>query len=85
MKLRNDFLGLLYKLVIGDCWQIAAVAAIVLGLGIAAIKLGAIPAAYFSSVLGPIIMIAAALIIYFEARISYVRLTRKNDNGKDTG
>jgi hypothetical protein len=82
MKLLKDFLGLLYDLVIGDCWQLAAGAALVLALGIGSIRIGAIPTAFFSSVLGPIIMIAAALIIYFEARISYARLARKSDNGE---
>jgi len=84
MKFLTDFLGLLYDLVIGDCWQIAAGAAIVLGLGIGSLKISAIPAAYFSSVLGPIIMLAAALIIYFEARISYARIARKGDNDENT-
>jgi hypothetical protein len=80
MRLLTDFLGLLYDLVIGDCWQIAAGAALVLGLGIGSIRTGAIPPAYFSGVLGSIIMVAAALIIYFEARISYSRLVRRVDN-----
>jgi hypothetical protein len=85
MKFLTDFLGLLYDLVVGDCWQIAAGAAIVLGLGIVSLKIGAIPASYFSSVLGPIIMLAAALIIYFEARISYASIVRKGDNDENSG
>jgi hypothetical protein len=85
MNLLKDFLGLLYDLVIGDCWQIAAGSAVVLGLGIALLKAGAVPAAFFSSALGSAIMIAAALIIYLEARINYARLVRRAETGKDAG
>jgi hypothetical protein len=85
MNLIKDFLGLLYDLVIGDCWQIAAGAAAMLGLGIGLLKAGAVPAAFFSSALGSAIMITAALIIYLEARISYARLVRRSETGEDEG
>jgi hypothetical protein len=83
MNLIRDFLGLLYDLVIGDCWQIAAGAAAVLLLGIGLLKAGAVPAAFFSSVLGLAIMIVAALIIYLEARINYTRLVRRIESGEN--
>lgn len=85
MNLIREFLGLLYDLVIGDCWQIAAGIAVVLGLGIGLLKTGVVSAAIFSSVLGSAIMIAAALILYLEARISYARLTREGKTGKGAG
>jgi len=85
MNLIKDFLGLLYDLVIGDCWQIAAGAAAVLGLGIGLLKAEAVPAAFFSSALGLVIMIVAALIIYLEARINYARLARRIGTGDNAG
>ena len=71
MKLLKGFLGLLYDLVIGDCWQIAAGAVVLLGLGVGLLQIDAIPRSLFGIVLGVAIMIGAALIIYFEARTSY--------------
>lgn len=71
MKLLKGFLGLLYDLVIGDCWQIAAGAVVLLGAGVGLLQINAIPTSLFGIVLGVAIMIGAALIIYFEARTSY--------------
>ena len=65
-------------LVIGDCWQIAAGNAVLLGAGIGLLQVNAVPTPLFSVVLGAAIMIGAALIIYFEARAS----KRQNGNGK---
>lgn len=76
MKLLKDFLGLLYDLVIGDCWQIAAGIVVLLGAGIGLLKINAIPASVFSVALGAALMIGSTLIIYFEARASY----RQNGN-----
>lgn len=77
MKLLTDFLGLLYDLVIGDCWQIAAGAVVVLSVGVGLLRINAIPTSFFAIFLGVTIMSCAALIILFEARTSY----RKNGNG----
>lgn|GEM_PF-1656426 len=81
MQLLKDFLGLLYDLVIGDCWQIAAGAVVLLGLGIELLRSNAIPTPFFAVFLGVTIMSGAALIILFEARASY----RKNANGGGSG
>ena len=74
MKLLTDFLGLLYDLVIGDCWQIAAGAVVLLSVGVGLLRINVIPTSVFAVFLGVTIMSGAALIIYFEARASY----RKN-------
>lgn len=73
MKWIGGLLGLLYDLVIGDCWQIAAGSMLVLGAGIGILKSNAIKPALFGPTLGSLIMIAAALIIYWETRIRYRR------------
>jgi len=70
VKLLTDFLGLLYDLVIGDCWQIAAGAAVLLIASIGLLRTNAIPTSTFAVFLGVAIMSGAALIIYFEARAS---------------
>ena len=75
MKLISGFFGLLYDLVIGDCWQIAAETAAILVTGIGLLRIGAIPVGDFSVTLGAAIMLAAALVIYLEARISHARRT----------
>ncbi|MGD2171935.1 MAG: hypothetical protein PVI79_08600 [Gammaproteobacteria bacterium] len=77
MKLIIGFFGLLYDLVIGDCWQIAVETAAILVSGIGLLRIGAIPVADFSVALGAAIMLAAALVIYFEARIGHARRTRR--------
>ena len=71
MKLLTDFLGLLYDLVIGDCWQIAAGAVVLLSASIGLLQINAIPTSSFAVFLGVAIMSGAALMIYFEARASY--------------
>jgi hypothetical protein len=81
VKLIKDFLGLLYDLVIGDCWQIAAGAAVLLGLGIELLRISAIPTPFFAVLLGVTLMSGSALIILFEARLSY----RKNGNERGPG
>ena len=73
MKLLRGFFGLLYDLVIGDCWQIAAGAVVLLGGGVGLLQADLISGPSFSVVLGVAIMIGAALIIYFEARTSHHR------------
>ncbi|TFH47339.1 MAG: hypothetical protein E4H01_08485 [Lysobacterales bacterium] len=67
------FLGLLYDLVIGDCWQIAAGAALLLSAGVGLLQFNVIPPSLFAVFLGIIIMCGAALIIYLETRFSYRR------------
>ena len=81
MKLLTDFLGLLYDLVIGDCWQIAAGAVVLLSVGVELLRADALPTSLFAAFLGGIIMIGSALIILFEARASY----RRNVNGGSGG
>lgn len=73
MKLLTDFLRLLYDLVIGDCWQIAAGAVVLLSLGVGLLRINVIPASVFAVFLGVTIMSGTALIILFEARASYRR------------
>ena len=77
MKLLTDLLGLLYDLVIGDCWQIAAGVVVLLSVGVGLLRINAIPTSFFAAFLGVTIISGAALIIFFEARTSY----RKNGNG----
>jgi hypothetical protein len=77
MKLISGFFGLLYDLVIGDCWQIAAGTAAILVAGIGLLRIGAIPAVDFSVALGVAIMLVAALVIYLEGRISHARRIRQ--------
>lgn len=73
MKLLTDFLRLLYDLVIGDCWQIAAGAVVLLSVGVGLLRANAIPPSLFAPFLAVIIMTGTALIILFEARASYRR------------
>ncbi|HKJ53897.1 MAG TPA: hypothetical protein VKB27_20565 [Gammaproteobacteria bacterium] len=83
MKLIIGFFGLLYDLVIGDCWQIAAETAAILLAGIGLLRIGAIPVADFSVALGAAIMLAAALVIYLEGRISHARKTLRAAGDSD--
>ena len=84
MKLISGFFGLLYDLVIGDCWQIAVETAAILVAGIGLLRIGAIPLVDFSVALGAVIMLAAALVIYIEARIGHARNMRASAES-DTG
>lgn len=68
MKLIKGILDLLYDLVVGDCWQIAAGVVVLLVAGIGLLKLDAIPTSLFAVFMGIVLMVGAALIIYFEAR-----------------
>ena len=78
MKLLSGFLGLLYDLVIGDCWQIAAAIVVFLGVGVVALQINVLPTTLFPVFLGFLIMGGAALVIYFEAWISYRQRYRGN-------
>lgn len=73
MKLLTDILGLIYDLIIGDCWQITAGIVALLSVGVGLLRINAMPSSYFAVFLGVIIMSGAALIIYFEARVTYGR------------
>jgi len=79
MKLITGLFGLLYDLVIGDCWQIAAETAAILLAGIGMLRLHLLPAGSFSILLGAALMLVAAVVIYLEGRISHARLTRRAD------
>lgn len=85
MKLLTDLLGLLSDLVIGDCWQIAAGMALLLGTGIGLLQINAVSLPSFAVFLGVTIMTGAALIIYFEARISYRKAGAKFESRESDG
>jgi hypothetical protein len=85
VKLLTDFLELLSDLVIGDCWQIAAGVVVVLGAGIGLLQINAVSLSSFAVFLGVTIMSCAALIIYFEARMSYRKVGVESEPGKSDG
>lgn len=79
MKLITGLFGLLYDLVVGDCWQLAAETAAILLAGIGMLRLHLLPGDFFSVLLGAVLMLVAALVIYLEGRISHARLMRQAD------
>ncbi len=68
MNLLKGLLEILHDLIIGDCWQIAAGVAVVLAASIALVRNGLVTTNSTSVVLGVVIMLISALIIFFEAR-----------------
>jgi len=83
MKLISGFFGLIYDLVIGDCWQLAAETAAILLAAIGLLRLHLLRADFFSVGLGAVLMLVAALVIYLEGRISHARLTRRAAASRD--
>lgn len=68
MKLLRGIWGFAYKLIIGECWQIAALVAVVLTLAVVGLR-GALVAPHLLPLLiAAVLLILFPLTILFEAR-----------------
>jgi len=70
MKFVLGFLQFWNDLIIGDCWQIAVGIAVLLGLGVAALRFQVIPNGLLAILLAAAIMILVPVILVLEARAS---------------
>jgi len=75
MKLLIGFLRFWNDLIIGDCWQIAAGIALLLGAGIGLLRFQVFPNGFLPILLGVGVMILVPLIVVFEARTA-ARISR---------
>ena len=68
MNLLREFVKFLYDLVIGDCWQVSVVIALILAAGVALLRFNSIPTAVFVICLAAVIIAVAPLVILLETR-----------------
>ena len=83
MKWVAGFLSVIYDLVIGNCWQIAAAVAVLLSVGAGVLKMQVLPESVFAVTLGVAIMAGAALIIYYEALAAHRQHDTRRSIAKD--
>ena len=70
MKFVLGFLQFWNDLIIGDCWQIAVGIAVLLGLGVAALRFQVFTNSLLAILLAAAIMILVPVILVLEARAS---------------
>ena len=68
MKLLRGIWDFCYKLVIGECWQIAAIVATVLIVAVMALRWAAVAASILPLLIAGALLILFPLTILFEAR-----------------
>jgi hypothetical protein len=68
MGLISGFGRFLYDFIVGDAWEIAAGVVLVLGLGIVALRAGAVSADVLPVLMGAGIVLVVALSLFWEGR-----------------